>query len=61
MAHGINANIGHRSLREPSRALTLSQPRAIVPIPDQAALRCLASCMATRKLKGRMSVHTLSI
>jgi transposase len=32
MAHGINANIVHRWLREPSRALAVAQPAAFVPI-----------------------------
>lgn len=32
MAHGINANIVHRWLREPSRALALAQAPAFVPI-----------------------------
>jgi transposase len=32
MAHGINANIVHRWLREPSRALAVARPAAFVPI-----------------------------
>lgn len=32
MAHGINANIVHRWLREPSSALAVAQPAAFVPI-----------------------------
>jgi len=32
MTHGINANIVHRWLREPSRALAVAQPAAFVPI-----------------------------
>jgi transposase len=32
MAHGINANIVHRWLREPSRALAVAQAPAFVPI-----------------------------
>jgi transposase len=32
MAHGINANIVHRWLREPSRALAVAQQAAFVPI-----------------------------
>lgn len=32
MAHGINANIVHRWLREPSRALAVAPPAAFVPI-----------------------------
>jgi transposase len=32
MAHGINANIVHRWLREPSRALAFAKPGAFVPI-----------------------------
>jgi transposase len=32
MAHGINANIVHRWLREPSRALAVAQSAAFVPI-----------------------------
>jgi transposase len=32
MAHGINANIVHRWLREPSRALAVAPPAVFVPI-----------------------------
>ena len=32
MVHRINANIVHRWLREPSRALAVAQPAAFVPI-----------------------------
>lgn len=60
MAHGINANIVHRWLREPSRALALAQTAAFVPIsltppatePGERSDLAAASCIRVEIRRG---------
>lgn len=60
MAHGINANIVHRWLREPSRALALAQTAAFVPIsltppvtePSERSDLAAASCIRVEIRRG---------